>query len=65
MKGTHTGPLEFVRLPLAATGRACSSEVIHVFRVVNGKVAEHWAGRDDLAVMRQLGIIPTAQEVRP
>jgi steroid delta-isomerase-like uncharacterized protein len=64
MKGTHTGPLEFVRFPIAATGRKCSNEVIHVFRVSDGKVAEHWAGRDDLAMMRQLGVFPAAQEVR-
>jgi steroid delta-isomerase-like uncharacterized protein len=65
MKGTNTGPIEFVRFPIAATGRKCSSEVIHVFRVANGKLAEHWSGRDDLAMMRQLGVFPAAQEVQP
>jgi predicted SnoaL-like aldol condensation-catalyzing enzyme len=26
----------------------------HTFRLVNGKVAEHWANRDDLGFLRQV-----------
>jgi len=55
MSGTQTGPLEFVRSPLPATGRAVSTEQIHVFRIENGKIAEHWAGHDHLGMLRQLG----------
>jgi predicted ester cyclase len=31
---------------------------IHILRVANGKVAEHWGMNDDLGLMRQLGVIP-------
>lgn len=55
MSGTQTGPLEFVRAPLPATGREVSTEQIHVFRIENGKIAEHWAGHDHIGMFRQLG----------
>jgi predicted ester cyclase len=28
-----------------------------IFGVANGKIVEHWAVRDDLALMRQLGVV--------
>ncbi|WP_232667429.1 ester cyclase [Pseudonocardia sp. TRM90224] len=38
----------------AATGRIVVAEAVHMFRVVDGRLAEHWAVRDDLGVLRQL-----------
>jgi lactoylglutathione lyase len=32
---------------------------IHIWRVVDGKVVEHWACRDDVGLLRQLGAWPT------
>lgn len=58
MTGTQTGPLEFKYAPFPATGREVVTEQIHVFRVAGGRVVEHWAGRDDIGVMRQLGLSP-------
>jgi steroid delta-isomerase-like uncharacterized protein len=62
MSGTQTGPLDFVRLQLPPTGRAVSLEQIHIVRVVDGRIVEHWACRDDHALIRQLGmkIVPAA-----
>ncbi len=57
--GTNTGPVEFVRMPHAATGRSVRFEQIHIFRVENGLVVESWACRDDIALMRQLGVLDT------
>lgn len=48
--GRHTG--EFMGLP--PTGRNFAYRQIHMVRVVDGKGAEHWAVRDDAALMRQL-----------
>lgn len=53
-RGTHTGTF----LGCAATGRDFAVEQIHVYRVRDGRVAEHWACRDDVGMMRQLGIAP-------
>jgi len=51
MNGVHHG--EFLGRP--ATGRRFSAGQIHLFRVADGKIAEHWAKRDDAGMMRQLG----------
>jgi predicted ester cyclase len=31
-------------------------EHMHIYRVAGGKLAEHWVVRDDLAMLRQLGV---------
>ena len=57
VRGTHQGPITFLKFPVAATGRKVESEQIHIFRVDGGKLAEHWAGRDDIGMLRQLGVL--------
>ena len=52
-RGTHTG--EFLGTP--PTGKRFQIEAIHLYRIHDGKVAEHWAKRDDLGLARQLGLI--------
>lgn len=54
MQGTHTGP--FMSIP--PTGRRFVQEQIHILRFVDGKAVEHWAVRDDLGMLQQLGVIP-------
>ena len=51
-RGTHTG--EFMGKP--ATGKRFEIEAIHIYRIAEGKVAEHWAKRDDVGMARQLGL---------
>jgi predicted ester cyclase len=53
MTGTHEGELEGI----APTGQSVCVTQSHWFRVVDGKVAEHWAVRDDLGMLQQLGVI--------
>lgn len=60
LRGTQTGPFEMTRVSLPATGREVSTEQVHVFRVADGKLVEHWAGRDDIGMLRQLGHLPGA-----
>jgi len=64
VRGTQTGPLHFSRYPLPPTGRSFTSEHIHMMRIANGKVAEHWAGRDDMGMLRQLGHLPLGGAVK-
>lgn len=40
------------------TGRSFEVQHIHMYRIVDGKIAEHFANRDDIGMMRQLGLIP-------
>jgi predicted ester cyclase len=42
-RGIHTPP-----------GGRVSVELAHMFRLCDGKIAEHWAVRDDLGMMKQL-----------
>ena len=53
MHATHAR--EFMGRP--GSGRRFSAKQIHIFRVADGKVAEHWAARDDLGMARQLGFL--------
>jgi len=48
--GRHTG--DYFGLP--ATGRPFAYRQMHMIRMRNGKGVEHWAVRDDAALMRQL-----------
>jgi predicted ester cyclase len=42
---------------LPASGESYTVTHVHVYRVVDGKIREHWAVRDDLSMLRQLGAI--------
>jgi predicted ester cyclase len=39
------------------TGRAFEVQHIHMYRVLDGKIAEHFANQDDVGMMRQLGLL--------
>ncbi len=53
-EGTNLGPLNGVVPP---TGKRFSARQSHWYRVEDGKLVEHWATREDLPTMLQLGII--------
>jgi predicted ester cyclase len=40
-----------------AGGRRVEAEHVHIWRVAEGRLAEHWMVRDDLSVLRQLGLV--------
>jgi predicted ester cyclase len=44
----------FSRTP--PTGSPFTAQHIHLFRIVDGQISEHWANRDDLAAARQIGL---------
>ena len=53
-EGTNLGPLNGVVPP---TGKRFAAHQTHWFRVAEGQLAEHWATREDLPAMLQLGIV--------
>jgi len=61
MRGLNAGSLRFKLMPLPATGRAFDGESIHIFRVVDGQIAELWAQRDEVGMLRQLGHLTLAK----
>jgi steroid delta-isomerase-like uncharacterized protein len=59
MRGRHVGAAgPLARFPV--TGREFAVQHIHIFRVADGRIAEHWACRDDLGHLAQLGLLPGA-----
>ena len=47
-------------VPKSAAGKPYSIKHIHIFRIANGQITEHWAARDDLGLLLELGaIVPT------
>lgn len=60
-RGTNDGD---VRLPFGtfgATGKSFAVEQVHISRLEDGKIAEHWAVTDDLGWFRQVGILPESE----
>ncbi len=55
MNGTHQGPFQ----GMPPTGRTIQQDQVHFVRFRDGKAIEHRAVRDDLGMMRQLGVMPT------
>ncbi|MGB8414016.1 MAG: ester cyclase [Candidatus Binatus sp.] len=53
-RGTHSGPFWGV----APSGKRLELEVIDIFRVRKGRLAEHWAQLDVMALLRQIGAGP-------
>jgi predicted ester cyclase len=44
------------------SGQRFSVQHIHIFRVTDAKISEHWACRDDLGAARQMGLVPAPAE---
>jgi steroid delta-isomerase-like uncharacterized protein len=55
--GTMTG--EFAGMP--PSGKTASWDSIHITRVKDGKIVEHWAVQDQLSMLQQLGFAPTPE----
>ncbi len=53
MSGRHTGPL----LGREPTGNAFSVRHVYIWRLVEGKIIDHWGSRDDLGLLQQLGLL--------
>ena len=56
-QGTHQGP--FAGVP--PTGKRVTVTAIHIHRVDNGKIVEHWEEINLLGLMQQLGLFQNSQ----
>ncbi len=56
--GTHVG--QFLGIP--PTNKSFSVAGIDIYRLVDGKLAEHWHVIDQLALLQQLGLIPSPEQ---
>ena len=55
LTGTHRGEL----LGMAPTNKGFRVQHMHMLRMREDRACEHWATRDDLGMLQQLGIIPS------
>lgn len=53
-RGRHTGEL----MGIAPTNREVAYQYVHIVRFRDSRIAEHWGVRDDMTLMRQLGVLP-------
>jgi predicted ester cyclase len=60
MHGRHVG--EFLGRP--PTGKEFAAEHIHIWRMEDGRVIEHWSVRDDLGQALQLGLLGAGPSAR-
>ena len=44
---------------MSTTGRSVEFSGIDIIRVDGGKVVEHWGATDMMALMQQIGAVPT------
>jgi predicted ester cyclase len=51
----HTGDL----MGIPPTGREVAYQYVHFLRFRDGKMVEQWGVRDDMTLMRQLGVVPS------
>jgi predicted ester cyclase len=59
LTSTATQSGEFMGMP--PSGKSYTIEELHLFRVADGKVAEHWHQMDSMGMMKQLGGMPGAK----
>jgi predicted ester cyclase len=53
-RGLHVAPYAAIE----PSGRTVEVDEFHIWRLVDGRLAEHWGLRDELAVLRQMGVEP-------
>jgi len=58
LHGRHLASTMPLLAGVPVTGADVAWEFVHVFRVADGRLAEHWACRDDLGLLHRLGAWP-------
>jgi lactoylglutathione lyase len=54
LRGTHHGSTMPLLAGTPVTGRPAAWTFIHIWRVADGRIVEHWACRDDMGLLEQL-----------
>jgi predicted ester cyclase len=58
LTGTHTGTFEHPAVGvIEPSGRSFAVDQVHISRVRDGRIVEHWGTRNDLAMLQQLGAV--------
>lgn len=57
-RSTASGTMKGDFLGMTATGKSATWGEVHIVRVKDGKIVEHWASVDQLGMLQQLGLAP-------
>jgi predicted ester cyclase len=57
IRGTYRFTHEGEFFGVAPTGKQVTTTGMHLFRIADNQLAEHWCNNDDLGTLRQLGVI--------
>jgi predicted ester cyclase len=68
VSGTHEGVGKIpvnggLLVGVEPTGRHFEVQQIHWYKLRDERIVEHWANRDDIGMMQQLGLLPQATEL--
>ena len=58
LTGTHQASTMPLLAGVPVTHQPVTWTYIHIWRIADGKIAEHWACRDDVGLLRQVGAWP-------
>ena len=58
LRGRHVASTMPLLRGVPVTGAEVEWTFMHRFRIADGRIAEHWACRDDVGLLRQLGAWP-------
>ncbi len=58
LHGRHVASTMPLLSGVPVSGARISWTFLHLFRVADGRIAEHWACRDDVGLLRQVGAWP-------
>jgi predicted ester cyclase len=61
MNGRHVASTMPLLADVPPTGSAIAWDFIHIWRVVDGSIVEHWACRDDVGLLAQVGGWPLSR----
>jgi predicted ester cyclase len=62
VRATARGTMKGDFLEMKATGKTATWTEIHIGRLADGKVVEHWATIDQLGMLQQLGLAATPKQ---
>ena len=61
LHGRHVASTMPLLADVAPTGQPIAWDFIHIWRVADGSIVEHWACRDDVGLLAQVGGWPPAR----
>jgi predicted ester cyclase len=63
--GTHTGDWDLFGARFPATGQRIGMDMVFIWRIVDGRIAEGWEVDDNLEFLRGLGAVAYTEAGRP